>query len=114
MKKLYLLSFAIMATTLLFAQYQYPATKTVDSSDTYFGINYKDPYRWLENLNAPEVNNWFKTQADYTNGFLSKLSGRNELIAEWKEIDKKQVVRINPIDFINGRLFIINLVLVKK
>lgn len=105
MKKLYLLSFAIMATTLLFAQYQYPATKTVDSSDTYFGINYKDPYRWLENLNAPEVNNWFKTQADYTNGFLSKLSGRNELIAEWKEIDKKQVVRINPIDFINGRLF---------
>jgi prolyl oligopeptidase len=105
MKKLYLLSFALLTTILLFAQYQYPATKTVDSSDTYFGINYKDPYRWLENLNAPEVNNWFKTQADYTNGFLSKLSGRNELIDEWKEIDKKQVVQINPIDFISGRLF---------
>ncbi len=38
-----------------FAQYKYPATKTVDSTDTYFGVTYKDPYRWLEFIKQPEV-----------------------------------------------------------
>ncbi len=27
------------------AEWQYPPTKTVDASDTYFGKTYKDPYR---------------------------------------------------------------------
>lgn len=86
-------------------QYHYPVTRMVDSSDTYFGITYKDPYRWLENLKSDEVNGWIKQQADYTNSILSAISGRNELVEEWKLIDKKQVVHVNPIEFINGRLF---------
>ena len=32
------------------AQYHYPLTKTADSTDTYFGVTYQDPYRWLEHI----------------------------------------------------------------
>ena len=48
------------------AQNNYPATKTVDSSDTYFGVTYKDPYRWLENLKDSTVVNWLVEQKAFT------------------------------------------------
>src|ERR1035437_2070129 len=88
-----------------FAQYKYPPSKTVDSSDTYFGVTYKDPYRWLEAIEKPDVETWFKQQADYTNSVLSKLNGRNELITEWKQLDKLQPPRIRSISYENGRIF---------
>ncbi|HSN60696.1 MAG TPA: hypothetical protein VLR49_07165, partial [Ferruginibacter sp.] len=88
-----------------FAQYLYPPTKTVDSSDTYFGVTYKDPYRWLEYNEQPEVESWFKQQADYTNSILNKLNGREELIAQWKKLDKLQPPRISGVSYENGRIF---------
>ena len=87
------------------AQYNYPATKTVDSSDTYFGVTYKDPLRWLEKLKSPDVEKWFKDQADYTNSILGKINGRDELIKEWKEIDKLQPAKFNGRVYKNGRYF---------
>ena len=42
------------------AEWQYPPTKTVDASDTYFGKTYKDPYRWLEDMKDKDVEAWFK------------------------------------------------------
>ncbi|TXH23307.1 MAG: serine protease, peptidase S9 family protein [Chitinophagaceae bacterium] len=102
---LYLILFIMSGHIVQSQKYQYPQTKTVDASDTYFGITYKDPYRWLENVNTPEVDDWFKQQADYTNSILSKISGKEALKEEWIEIDKKQEVIIGPIDYINGRLF---------
>ena len=65
------------------AQYNYPDTKTVDSSDTYFGVTYKDPYRWLEYLKNPEVSQWFKSQAEYSDAILNKINSRDQLISEW-------------------------------
>ena len=82
--------FAIGVTTTCNGQYHYPATKTVDSSDTYFGITYKDPYRWLENMKDPQVVDWFKQQAYFSDSILNKISGRDELITEWKMLDKLQ------------------------
>lgn len=97
--------FLFFVCTSTFAQYKYPATKTVDSSDTYFGVTYKDPYRWLEYIKQPEVETWFKQQADYTNSILNKLKGRDELIAEWKKLDKLQPPVINGRSYENGRIF---------
>lgn len=87
------------------AQYNYPETKTVDSSDTYFGVTYKDPYRWLENLKNPEVEKWFRDQANFTNAILNKISGRQELIDQWKELDKIQPAKFNGRNYKNGRYF---------
>ena len=54
------------------APWSYPATRTGDATDTYFGKTYTDPYRWLENLKDKDVETWFKAQADLTDGLLAK------------------------------------------
>src|SRR5437016_9314665 len=33
----------------------YPVTARVKVSDSYFGTEVADPYRWLENLDSPQV-----------------------------------------------------------
>ena len=70
------------------AQHQYPVTKTVDSSDIYWGVAVKDPYRWLENLKDSSVLDWFKAQGEYTNAQLAKIPGQEMLIKEFKELNK--------------------------
>ncbi len=87
------------------AQYRYPLTKTVDSSDTYFGVTYQDPYRWLENLNDSEAVDWFKQQADFSNSVLNNITGRDELIAEWKLLDKLQQPMTGLYRYEGGRVF---------
>jgi len=73
---------ALLTTTPCFAEWQYPATKTVDAQDVYFGKTYKDPYRWLEDLKDKDTETWFKSQADLTDGLLAKIPGREELVNE--------------------------------
>lgn len=104
MKKLSLIVFLLVGRNA-FAQFTYPVTRTVDSSDTYFGTTYKDPYRWLEYIKQTEVETWFKQQADYSNSILNNLTGRDELIAEWKKLDKLQPPRLSDIVYEGGRLF---------
>jgi prolyl oligopeptidase len=55
MKKTISLFTAISFFSSIFVQYLYPPTKTLDSSVAYFGITYKDPYRWLENMKQQEA-----------------------------------------------------------
>ena len=54
MKKSIIFLLVFTGYSSLFAQWQYPATKTVDAKDTYWGVTYKDPYRWLEDMKDPE------------------------------------------------------------
>ena len=100
-----MLFLAVSFFSATFAQYVYPTTKIVDSSDTYFGITYKDPYRWLEYMKQPQAVTWFKQQATYTDSILNKLNGRDELIAEWKQVDKQFPVFYRDLVYENGRLF---------
>lgn len=105
MRKIFLLLVMTGSLAWANAQFVYPATKTVDASDTYFGVTYKDPYRWLENVKAPDVENWFKQQAEFSKSYLSSLTGRDELVAEWKTLDKLQPPRISGRDYEAGRIF---------
>lgn len=88
-----------------FSQYKYPSTKTVDSNSTYWGITYKDPYRWLENLKSEEVESWYKQQADLASSILNEISGRNELISEYKKLDNILPPKISDRCFQGGRFF---------
>jgi prolyl oligopeptidase len=90
MKKLTFSLLVLFYGSTIFSQWQYPTTKTVDARDTYWGVTYKDPYRWLEDMKDPNVISWFKAQADLTNATLNTLAGRDELIAEWRKLDKQQ------------------------
>ncbi|MEK0369503.1 MAG: hypothetical protein QQN62_07875, partial [Nitrosopumilus sp.] len=33
--------------------------------DEYYGVKVEDPYRYMENLEDPEVQSWIKGQAEY-------------------------------------------------
>ena len=105
MKRLSIIFAAIFLFFSVTAQYHYPATKTVDSTDTYFGITYHDPYRWLEHIETPAVETWFKKQANYADSILNTLNGRDALIKEWKDLDKLQPAALGRFNYENGRLF---------
>jgi prolyl oligopeptidase len=105
MKNVLCITVSILLSFSCLAQFQYPETKTADSSSTYFGTVYKDPYRWLENFKDPTVVDWFKAQANLTNAQLNKLNGRDELIAEWKMLDKLQPAIISSSVYEGGKVF---------
>lgn len=102
MKKNILLLFVCIYSVISFAQLQYPSTKTVDSSDTYFGETYKDPYRWLEKTQDENVKKWFSSQAELTNSILNKLSGQNELFEAWESLNKLKPTFYFNRSFANG------------
>ncbi len=57
----------------------YPHTKKSDSVDTYFGIEIKDPYRWLEDDRSEETEAWVEAENKVTFGYLDKIPFRNAL-----------------------------------
>ncbi|MFS4455399.1 prolyl oligopeptidase family serine peptidase [Maribacter sp. 2304DJ31-5] len=57
----------------------YPTTAKVDTVDTYFGTEVKDPYRWLEDDRSPETEAWVKEQNKTTFGYLDNIPFREDL-----------------------------------
>jgi len=88
MKKSLFLALSILISGSCFAEWHYPETKTVDTSDVYFGTTYKDPYRWLENLKDKDAEAWFKAQAELTDKLLARIPARDALVEEWMALDK--------------------------
>ena len=105
MKRLITILLAVISFQSLTAQYHYPPTKTVDSTDTYFGVTYHDPYRWLEHIETPEVETWFKQEANFTDSILNTLNGRDALIKEWNELINLVGAMFSTFSYENGRLF---------
>jgi prolyl oligopeptidase len=67
-----LAAIALLGATAQPPPLDYPPTKTVPVTDTYFGTVVADPYRWLENPNDPAVKMWAAEQTklavDYIEG----------------------------------------------
>lgn len=62
----------------------YPETKKIDHSDTYFGTVVQDPYRWLEDDQSADRNDWVKREAAFTKDFFTKIPFREEIRTEMK------------------------------
>lgn len=65
-----------------------PAAHPRPVTDIYFGTKIVDPYRYMENLQDPEVQAWIKAQNDYTRSVLAKIPGREKLLARIREVDQ--------------------------
>ncbi len=65
---------------------KYPETKTVDTVDTYFGTDVKDPYRWLEDDRSPETESWVEAQNEVTFGYLDQIPYRDSLKQRLTEV----------------------------
>ena len=79
---LLLVSFQIIA--------QPPATRRIPVTDDYFGMKVTDNYRWMENLQDSSVLKWFEAQDTYAENLFNKISGRDQLLAEYNALDSIQ------------------------
>ena len=75
-----LLALLTGSTTLLMGQQQPPVAPVRNVVDDYFGTKVTDPYRWMEDLKNPELQNWMKAQNDYARSVLDSISGRQWLL----------------------------------
>ncbi len=57
----------------------YPPSKKVEQVDDYHGVKVADPYRWLEDADAPETKAWVGAQNRVTFGFLESIPERARL-----------------------------------
>jgi prolyl oligopeptidase len=57
----------------------YPPTRQVEQVDHYHGVAVSDPYRWLEDDNAPETKSWVEAQNRVTAHYLAKIPERDTL-----------------------------------
>jgi Serine proteases of the peptidase family S9A len=73
------LSVLLMTTAFAKSKISYPKTVKEDIVDNYFGVEVKEPYRWLENDTSVATLNWVKTQNKVTRDYLSQIPFRNEL-----------------------------------
>ena len=55
---------------------KYPATRRADVVDTYGSVRVDDPFRWLEDLDSPEVAAWVAAQNAVTFAHLETLPHR--------------------------------------
>ncbi len=57
----------------------YPPTPRSAVVDDYFGVKVADPYRWLEDDNAPETKAWVEAQNKVTSAYLEAIPARKVL-----------------------------------
>lgn len=98
--------FAVLACTVSASAQNPPVAPVRNVVDEHWGVKVDDPYRYMENLKDPEVQAWFKGQAEYTAGILRDIPGRDELLARIQELDAGRPYSISGIRRMpDGRLF---------
>jgi prolyl oligopeptidase len=69
-----------MANTLLSTEaISYPKAHTVDQVDDYFGTKVNDPYRWMEDVDSPEVQEWIEQENRLTRSILDSVPQRQAM-----------------------------------
>lgn len=64
----------------------YPESRKVDQVDTLWGVEVEDPYRWLEDDRAPEVEQWVLDQNKVTRAYLDAIPEREEIRARYESL----------------------------
>ena len=74
--------------------------------EEYCGEKIEDPYRYLEDMRNPEVQQWFRAQADYTQHVLSQIPGRDQLKQQLQEIASRRASEVTQVKITdNNRYF---------
>lgn len=82
MKRVFIAIAWVLPCSFVSAQYKYPPAKQVPVTDNYFGTKIVDPYRWIEDMDHAETQQWFKSQGALTHQWLDSITGRAALRAE--------------------------------
>ena len=65
---------------------EYPSAARSAQQDEYFGVAVADPYRWMEQLNAPQTSAWVASQNELSAPYLEALPLRERLRARLAEV----------------------------
>src|SRR5450631_679671 len=68
------------------AEADYPAAQRGTQTDDYHGVKVADPYRWMEDIDAPATRAWIEAEAQRTSDYLAAIPGRNKIARRLKEI----------------------------
>jgi prolyl oligopeptidase len=64
----------------------WPATRVAAIREAVHGRDISDPYRWLEDEAAPEVQAWMTAQDDYARGVLARSPERDAWVERLKQV----------------------------
>ncbi len=65
-----------------------------DVPETFFGTTVHDPYRWLEDIKAPEAAAWMKGSSERSHALLAAIPGRQKLLASLEKVDASVSARV--------------------
>lgn len=82
-----------------------PPAPVLPVTDNYFGTQVVDNYRYFEDLKNPEVQQWMKTQADYTRATLDSLPGRAPLLKRIAELEESRLAQVGGLQIVGGRYY---------
>jgi len=76
------------------------------TADTHWNVKVPDPYRTLENVSDPQVQQWMRSHADATTAVLAKIPARDALLARIRELESKAPGAVSSVDrTLSGRIF---------
>ena len=81
----------------------YPAARVSDHADVYFGTTVADPYRWMEEVDSPEVKHWVDAENTLTQQFLADVPARAKIHARLMQLNDYE--RFSAPEHEAGRLF---------
>lgn len=68
------------------ASIRYPDSFKSDQTDTYHGITVADPYRWLENPDSEQTQQWVAAQNEVTFDYLQSIPARDAIKARLTQL----------------------------
>src|SRR5579862_8137137 len=99
----YLLWLLLACTPALSVAGQPPLAPVHPVTDDYFGTKVIDNYRWMENLNDPQMQRWMKGEADYTRATLNAVPGYPELLKRIDELNSSEPAEVTDVQLVAGR-----------
>jgi prolyl oligopeptidase len=63
-----------------------PVARTVSVTETTFGMQVSDPYRWMEGNDNAELTSWLRAQGAYTSAWLARIPSRDALLHRVREL----------------------------
>jgi prolyl oligopeptidase len=81
-----LVTITVIGSSVAAQRLQYPDSKRVDHVDAYFGVHVADPYRWLEDENAPDTRKWIEEENTVTFGYLDRIPFRQQMKARLEKL----------------------------
>ncbi len=82
---------------------KYPVARATDHTDTYFGTSVADPYRWMEDVDSPELKAWVDAENKVTQDYLADVPARAKIHARLMELNDYE--RFSAPEPADGRYF---------